>query len=552
METSNEAMKQLSRTIMKRPLEEWWKNERIPLREFSQSLHACGLEMAAQILALGIPQLFPLSSKQLNFVQNIFTHGCLLFLNLAAQSRISTDEISSPENSIEFMAAQAIFLVNEVFSDIRKQKGYPLSSTEIDETMLNIEETIVDFPSHLFESTSSSQREESMSLFLQFLNTFCFQGELPDNIRILFSEDFHGLAYTDWSLDRLTDPVIYINSHITDKALLTKVLLEELIVLWELYTFHPIRRISKETNTPMPLDLSSLHLISPHRLFKKRQSIRKLAEVNTWPLFFDEVEALEPFLTETEKKSFIKNSNKEDSPSSSFKDLYSILTKRCGMAEKRVLQILSHVYTRPPLESLWEDNSIPFRSLVSAFMTPKGGLKKQILEKGYPFLMNEDFKHIRFVENNIKMAAREAWQHGSEEEGLTENKDLKQIYIENMCMIETSFEYLRRLKRLNALVKDASLEGSLFSLEASLASSWIPSQAAASVNAKKEDGKWISAQLEASTRDSLVYPLFDLFNQLCFNSAFPSLDIVWGDASMMELSEILFDQTRRESPSLRV
>ncbi|SOV74449.1 conserved Plasmodium protein, unknown function [Plasmodium sp. gorilla clade G3] len=240
---------------------------RIPLNEFASSLFLCDVNNSTKYLTQGLEKLKELKEYDLTFVHNALSYTCLKFLHDCGNENEDVDSLlkkyeknEKVETTNNIMTLQMMVVIGELFRNIRKlrtkEKYFfkPIIQTDIitdlykdksiyDEHMdiENMKYVInnlkIKYPLQNNITLNDQNREEIAYYFLNYYTKYIFRFDLPNNIVIKFVDNILGLTYYDYNYDYLTnDNVIYINKNITNSLILSRVLLDECLNIYEKYT----------------------------------------------------------------------------------------------------------------------------------------------------------------------------------------------------------------------------------------------------------------------------------------------------------------------------
>ncbi|KYO02404.1 hypothetical protein PGSY75_0520800 [Plasmodium gaboni] len=240
---------------------------RIPLNEFASSLFLCDVNNSTKYLTQGLEKLKELKEYDLTFVHNALSYTCLKFLHDCGNENEDVDSLlkkyeknEKVETTNNIMTLQMMVVIGELFRNIRKlrtkEKYFfkPIIQTDIITDLYN-DKSIYDehmdienmkyvmnnlkikYPLQNNITLNDQNREEIAYYFLNYYTKHIFRFDLPNNIVIKFVDNILGLTYYDYNYDYLTnDNIIYINKNITNSLILSRVLLDECLNIYEKYT----------------------------------------------------------------------------------------------------------------------------------------------------------------------------------------------------------------------------------------------------------------------------------------------------------------------------
>ncbi|CRG92977.1 conserved Plasmodium protein, unknown function [Plasmodium gallinaceum] len=240
---------------------------RIPLNEFSSSLFLCDVNNSMKYLTQGIEKLKELNEFDLTYVHNALTYSCLRFLHDSGNENEDVDSMlkkfqknEKVETTNNIMTLQMMVVIGELFRNIRKMRNKEkfffkrILQTDVitdlynnhsiyDENMdINnmdyvVKNLKIDYPLKSNILLNEKNKEEIAYYFLNYYTKYLFRFDLPNNIVIKFTNDISGLSFYDYNYDYISnDSVIYINNDISNSLILSRVLLDECLNIYEKYT----------------------------------------------------------------------------------------------------------------------------------------------------------------------------------------------------------------------------------------------------------------------------------------------------------------------------
>ncbi|CAD2099068.1 conserved Plasmodium protein, unknown function [Plasmodium vinckei lentum] len=252
---------------------------RIPLNEFAASLFLCDVNNSTKYLTQGIDKLKELTEFDLTYVHNALTNACLKFLHDSGNENEDVEGMlkkyennEKVETTNNIMALQMMVVLGELFRNIRKMRTKEkyffkkILQTDVladiykntsiyDENMdINAVDNVIknikiDYPlnqnlilSHKNKENNNSNitgngREDVAYYFLNYYTKHLFRFDLPNNIIIKYTDNISGLSFSDYNYDYINnDIIIYINNDVNNSLLLSRLILDECLNIYEKYT----------------------------------------------------------------------------------------------------------------------------------------------------------------------------------------------------------------------------------------------------------------------------------------------------------------------------
>ncbi|KAI4837773.1 hypothetical protein MKS88_003189 [Plasmodium brasilianum] len=240
---------------------------RIPLNEFAGSLFLCDVNNSTKHLTQGIEKLKELNEFDLTYVHNALVHCCLRFLNDSGNENEDVDAMlkkyeksEKVETTNNIMTLQMMVVIGELFRNIRKMRTkekyffkrimqtdvisdlYKDSSVYDENMNINkmdyvMKNLVIQYPLNKNMLLNKKNREEIAYYFLNYYTKYIFRFDLPNNIVIKFTDDISGLSFYDYNFDYITnDAVIYIHNDINSSLILSRIILDECLNIYEKYT----------------------------------------------------------------------------------------------------------------------------------------------------------------------------------------------------------------------------------------------------------------------------------------------------------------------------
>ncbi|CRH00456.1 conserved Plasmodium protein, unknown function [Plasmodium relictum] len=278
---------------------------RIPLNEFSASLFLCDANNSTKYLTQNIEKLKELNEFDLTFVHNALTYSCLRFLHDSGNENEDVEGLlkkfeknEKVEITNNIMALQMMVVIGELFRNIRKMRNKEKFSfkrilqTDVivdlynshsiyDEHMnINNMEYImknlkIDYPLKSNILLNEKNKEEIAYYFLNYYTKYLFRFDLPNNIVIKFTSDISGLSFYDYNFDYISnDSVIYINNDINSSLILSRVLLDECLNIYEKYTTYIHKYGGNTDNSTIQKAKSNLKKESEEEENKEKDMIK--------------------------------------------------------------------------------------------------------------------------------------------------------------------------------------------------------------------------------------------------------------------------------------
>ncbi|ANQ08532.1 Uncharacterized protein PCOAH_00029540 [Plasmodium coatneyi] len=240
---------------------------RIPLNEFASSLFLCDVNNCTKLLTQGIEKLKQLKEFDLTYVHNALTYACMRFLHESGNENEDVESLlkkyekkEKVETTNNIMTLQMMVVIGELFRNIRKARTKEkyffkrilqtdvitdiykdvsvydehMNINKMDYVMNNLK---IAYPMKSNIMLTRKNREEIAYYFLNYYTKYLFRFDLPNNVVIKFTDKISGLSFYDYNFDYVSnDVVIYIHNDVTNSFVLSRVILDECLNVYEKYT----------------------------------------------------------------------------------------------------------------------------------------------------------------------------------------------------------------------------------------------------------------------------------------------------------------------------
>ncbi|EUD68329.1 hypothetical protein C922_01349 [Plasmodium inui San Antonio 1] len=240
---------------------------RIPLNEFSSSLFLCDVNNSTKLLTQGIEKLKQLNEFDLTYVHNALTYACMRFLHESGNENEDVESLlkkyeknEKVETTNNIMTLQMMVVIGELFRNIRKTRTKEkyffkrilqtdvitdiykdvsiydenMNINKMDYVMNNLK---VAYPMKSNIMLTRKNREEIAYYFLNYYTKYLFRFDLPNNVVIKFTDKIAGLSFYDYNFDYVSnDVVIYVHNDVSNSFVLSRVILDECLNVYEKYT----------------------------------------------------------------------------------------------------------------------------------------------------------------------------------------------------------------------------------------------------------------------------------------------------------------------------
>ncbi|CAA9988627.1 conserved Plasmodium protein, unknown function [Plasmodium knowlesi strain H] len=240
---------------------------RIPLNEFASSLFLCDVNNSTKLLTQGIEKLKQLKEFDLTYVHNALTYACMRFLHESGNENEDVESLlkkyeknEKVETTNNIMTLQMMVVIGELFRNIRKARTnekysfkrilqtdvitdiYKDSSVYDEHMNINKMDYVMNnlkiaYPMKSNIMLTRKNREEIAYYFLNYYTKYLFRFDLPNNIVIKFTDKISGLSFYDYNFDYVSnDVVIYVHNDVSNSFVLSRVILDECLNVYEKYT----------------------------------------------------------------------------------------------------------------------------------------------------------------------------------------------------------------------------------------------------------------------------------------------------------------------------
>ncbi|KJP87532.1 hypothetical protein AK88_02836 [Plasmodium fragile] len=240
---------------------------RIPLNEFASSLFLCDVNNSTKLLTQGIEKLKQLNEFDLTYVHNALTYACMRFLHESGNENEDVEGLlkkyeknEKVEATNNIMTLQMMVVLGELFRNIRKtrtnQKYFfkrilqtdvitdiykddsvydeHMNINKMDYVMNNLK---IAYPMKNNIMLTRKNREEIAYYFLNYYTKYLFRFDLPNNVVIKFTDKISGLSFYDYNFDYVSnDVIIYVHNDVSNSFVLSRVILDECLNVYEKYT----------------------------------------------------------------------------------------------------------------------------------------------------------------------------------------------------------------------------------------------------------------------------------------------------------------------------
>ncbi|SCO73143.1 conserved Plasmodium protein, unknown function [Plasmodium vivax] len=240
---------------------------RIPLNEFASSLFLCDVNNSTKLLTQGIEKLKQLNEFDLTYVHNALTYACMRFLHESGNENEDVESLlkkyeknEKVETTNNIMTLQMMVVIGELFRNIRKTRtkekyffkrilqtdvitdiykdasiyDEQMNINKMDYVMNNLK---IAYPMKSNIILTKKNREEIAYYFLNYYTKYLFRFDLPNNVVIKFTDRISGLSFYDYNFDYVSnDVIIYIHNDVSNSLVLSRVILDECLNVYEKYT----------------------------------------------------------------------------------------------------------------------------------------------------------------------------------------------------------------------------------------------------------------------------------------------------------------------------
>ncbi|GAB66860.1 hypothetical protein PCYB_102100 [Plasmodium cynomolgi strain B] len=240
---------------------------RIPLNEFASSLFLCDVNNSTKLLTQGIEKLKQLNEFDLTYVHNALTYACMRFLHESGNENEDVESLlkkyeknEKVETTNNIMTLQMMVVIGELFRNIRKSRTKEkyffkkilqtdvitniykdasiydehMNINKMDYVMNNLK---IAYPMKSNIMLTPKNREEIAYYFLNYYTKHLFRYDLPNNVIIKFTDKISGLSFYDYNFDYVSnDVVIYVHNDVSNSFVLSRVILDECLNVYEKYT----------------------------------------------------------------------------------------------------------------------------------------------------------------------------------------------------------------------------------------------------------------------------------------------------------------------------